>query len=155
MDDGDAAEPTTSNATDRAAAGPGAKPETSRCLVVAASPVNGVVVCRIIETSGLKAVTCTAAEAEEQLAVSGACVAVVEANARHGDRSILPSILSARDRSRHGLPLVVALERGAVDTPCAGAVARPDAVVLMPITSDNLGPVVLKLAEQVRARDDD
>jgi CheY-like chemotaxis protein len=126
-------------ALDRPPAAAGKPPVNfSLVMVVTSSPVNRVVVSRIVERAGLKVVACAAEEASDMLQRTMPCVVVTEEG------------LLDRERSAAGLPLVIALSRpGSTSAECRSD-CDADAIVAMPITPDGLAPVVLRLVERAR-----
>lgn len=128
-----------------------AKPLVNFSLVmaVAASTVNRIVVSRIIEGAGLKAIACEAQAMLESMQRTMPCVVVAEEGAGESEQAALRRVAEVRARSANGLPLLVVLSR-----PGSALAARPegeaDAVVSMPFTPDRLAPVVLRLVERAR-----
>lgn len=132
-------------------AGEMADADFSRVLVVGRSPVNRIVVSRIVERCGLKPLT----EAPEVAAKAlNACLpgmVVLDGGADDADCDVLlPQIAALRGRAGRAVPCVILLstQNGMRDD--AALAGMVDAVVAKPITPERLQPLIGRLLRRCR-----
>lgn len=123
-------------------------PDLSLVMVVASSSINRVVVTRIAERAGLKAVSTAPTEAEAVLSALRPGAVILDGGADNCECDALIGDLVALRRSRQTtVPAVIFLttaNSGMQRLASSGAV---DAVVAKPITPESLQPILLKLIE--------
>lgn len=111
-------------------------------MVVARSPVNRVVVSRIVERAGLKALAVEPAEAIGALAARRPALVVVDSDAESEDALPLSEAIRAQRLADSRFPVAILLaQRGGGD----GHDPLFDAVVPKPITPEMLQPIVERL----------
>ncbi|GAA4106517.1 response regulator [Aminobacter aganoensis] len=134
--------------------GPGTNARTADCqiadlskvLVVGRSPINRVVVAKIVERSGLKTISeapDTAASVLRKLA-PGTIILDGGSDNRDCD-ALMPSIMSLRLASGSNLPSVILLSNRAGTPESLSLPSAVDIVVAKPITPERLQPIVEKL----------
>jgi len=112
-----------------------------KALVITSTPVTSIVVMRIAERIGLKALSVSPSDAAKSCEQLQPVIVIVEEEAcRARGRDLLDSIAGDRDGMAERTPKVVLLSTGAEH-----AHARADAVVAMPVTTDALQPVLHRL----------
>lgn len=124
-------------------------------LVVGSSPVNRIVVSRIAERAGFRAVCQTPGEAH--LSLSGRLPAMVIVDAGAQDRECEP-LAERLVRLRHSVsgrlaPLVLLLGTGNAAAPQLCGRNVVDAVIAKPITPDRLQPVIRDMIDRLRSAD--
>jgi CheY-like chemotaxis protein len=122
----------------------------SRALVVGRSPVNRVVISKIVEKSGLKPVAETPEAAARMLRSVFPGTVILDGGPDNKDcEGLLARLASLRGASRHDAPSVILLAtKAAGEDPELHAAV--DAVVAKPITTELLQPVVDRLLERAR-----
>lgn len=123
----------------------------SLVLVVGKSHINCVVVSKIVERSGLKAVSEGPGTASKALVDLRPGIVILDGGADNRDcDAVLMQIAEQRRAFANNLPCVILLStRGA--TPESLALGRAvDAVVTKPFTPESLQPVVDRLLRQAR-----
>jgi CheY-like chemotaxis protein len=130
---------------------PALAPDFSRVLVVGRSPVNRVVISKIVEKSGLKPISETPETAARTLRSMLPGTVVLDGGPDNMDcEDLLASLASLRGANGHQAPSVILLATRAL---CENNPAMPsgvDAVVAKPITTELLQPVVDRLLERAR-----
>lgn len=121
-------------------------------LVVGTSQINRIVVSRIAETAGLKALTGTPEEAVSLLAERLPGVVILDGGAddRECER-LMDSLAITRQPAAASPPFVILLSTTTTipgDHPGRGAI---DAVVAKPITPEKLQPLIQRHLERVRS----
>jgi CheY-like chemotaxis protein len=140
---------------DRPAAGrsrDAAADDLAAVLVVGKSQITRVVVCKIVERSGLHPVSEPPENAERTLAALKPGTVILDGGADNCDCNHLFDAISAQRRlSERNTPMVILLSNR-LGTP-QGLTLGPtvDAVVAKPITPESLQPVVDRLLAGVRA----
>ena len=125
--------------------------EPSRVLVVAKSPVNRVVVCKIVENCGLKTIPETPEGAAEILTRLVPGIVVLDGGPDNKDCDALIGRIEALRRTSGAYPAVILLSirndpSGGFDLP-----AVINAVVVKPITPEALQPVITRLSGMKRS----
>ncbi|MER8377679.1 response regulator [Mesorhizobium sp. M1399] len=121
-------------------------PDFSRVLVVGKSPINRVVVSKIVERSGLKPISETPETAAKALHALIPGTVVLDGGAENGDcDALLSGIDALRRASGKSLPLVILLSVKAGTPETLGLSSVIDAVVVKPITTERLQPVIDRL----------
>ncbi len=124
----------------------------SQVLVVGKSPVNRVVIARIVERSGLKPVSETPEEAIKSLALLRPGLVIVDGGAGNNDcEEILATLRDRRRISSKNLPIIILLSTAAADASGLVIDQTIDAVVAKPITTELLQPVIDRLVSRARA----
>jgi CheY-like chemotaxis protein len=124
----------------------------SQVLVVGKSPVNRVVIARIVERSGLKPVSETPEEAIKSLALLRPGLVIVDGGAGNNDcEEILATLRDRRRISSKNLPIIILLSTAAADASGLAIDQTIDAVVAKPITTELLQPVIDRLVSRARA----
>jgi CheY-like chemotaxis protein len=132
----------------RRAGGQGA--DLSLVLIVCSSPINRVVVSRIVEQAGLKTLCATPQQAVETLSSRQPGLVILDCGVDHAEHHpVAPAIVDHRRASGSALPLLIVLStrRLPADSPFANIA---DAVVPKPITPDALQPKIELLVEEAR-----
>ena len=129
---------------------PGLALDFSRALVVGRSPVNRVVISKIVERSGLKPVAETPEAAARMLRSVFPGTVILDGGPHNKDcEGLLARLASLRGASLHDAPSVILLAtKAAGEDPELHAAV--DAVVAKPITTELLQPVVDRLLERAR-----
>ena len=126
-------------------------PDFSRVLVVGRSPVNRVVVSRIIEKSGLKPISETPEAAAKMLRTVFPGTVILDGGVDNKDcDGLLARLASLRGACRHDAPSVILLATKAHCEADPAPLAGVDAVVAKPITTELLQPVIDRLLERAR-----
>ncbi|GLS34332.1 Response regulator receiver domain-containing protein [Mesorhizobium albiziae] len=124
----------------------------SQVLVVGKSPVNRVVITKIVERSGLKPVSETPEEALKSLTLLRPGLVIVDGGAANSDcEDILAALRDRRRISSKNLPIIILLSTAAADAPALAIDHGVDAVVAKPITTESLQPVIDRLMSRARA----
>lgn len=117
--------------------------DLSRVLVVGKSPINRVVVCKIVEKSGLKPISEAPETAVKVLRTLIPGAIVLDGGADNKDCDTLISRIAAlRRTSGKSLPSVVLLSTKNGTSESLGLSSVVDAVVAKPITTERLQPVI-------------
>jgi CheY-like chemotaxis protein len=127
--------------------------DLQKVLVVGKSPINRVVVSRIVERSGLKptAETPEAAIKTLRLIVPGAVI--LDGGASNRDcEELMAQLDILRRLTRGSVPCVILLSTSMEAAKTAMTSAVIDAVVAKPITPEQLQPVVERLLDDIRDR---
>jgi len=134
------------------AAGRGTRPQAdfSKVLVVGKSPVNRIVVAKIVERAGLKPISEAPESAERALLAHAPGTVVLDGGADNRDcDALIAGIAAARLAGGHK-PAVILLSNR-VGTPESLDLANViDAVVAKPITPECLQPVIDRLSGHAR-----
>jgi CheY-like chemotaxis protein len=126
-------------------------PDFSRVLVVGRSPVNRVVVSKIIEKSGLKPISETPEAAAKMLRSVFPGTVILDGGADNRDcEGLMARLASLRNACRHNAPSVILLATKSHCEADPAPLAAVDAVVAKPITTELLQPVVDRLLERAR-----
>lgn len=126
-------------------------PDFSRVLVVGRSPVNRVVVSRIIEKSGLKPISETPEAAAKMLRTVFPGTVILDGGVDNKDcDGLMARLASLRGGCRHDAPSVILLATKAHCEADPAPLAGVDAVVAKPITTELLQPVIDRLLERAR-----
>lgn len=124
-----------------------------RALVVGKSPINRIVVSKIIERSGLKATAETPEAAMATLRKTLPGVVILDGGANNEDCDELMAQLAAlRRMTGASTPCVILLSTRIGCEKRLQATGTIDAVVAKPITPEQLQPVVEQLLESQRGR---
>lgn len=120
-----------------------ASTDFSRVLVVGRSPVNRVVMSKIVERSGLKPISETPDTAEKALQVFLPGTVVLDGGADNSDCDKLMAGIAAMRRLGDGrTPSVILLSNRNGTPQSLGLSTIVDAVVAKPITPERLQPVI-------------
>lgn len=115
----------------------------SRVLVVGKSPVNRVVMSKIVERSGLKPISETPDTAEKALQVFLPGTVVLDGGADNSDcDSLMAGIAAARRLGDGRTPSVILLSNRNGTPQSLNLSSIVDAVVAKPITPERLQPVI-------------
>lgn len=126
-------------------------PDFSRVLVVGRSPVNRVVVSKIIEKSGLKPISETPEAAAKMLRSVFPGTVILDGGVDNRDcDGLMARLASLRGACRHDAPSVILLATKAHCEADPVPLAAVDAVVAKPITTELLQPVIDRLLERAR-----
>ncbi|MGB3390536.1 MAG: response regulator [Pseudaminobacter sp.] len=122
-----------------------------RVLVVGKSPINRVVVSKIIERSGLKPMAETPEAAIKTLRNLIPAAVILDGGAGNKDCEGLMAQLGTLRRMTGGnTPCVILISTSLAAAKTCPATATIDAVVAKPITPEQLQPVVERLLEDAR-----
>lgn len=136
------------NFTERDAAH-GLAPDMSRVLVAGNSQINRIVVCRIVERSGLKPVSESPVGAVRVLPLLFPALVVLDGGPDNKDcDSVIAGVVALRRASGKNLPAVILLSNRSGEPVSQRGVV--DAVVTKPFTTDHLQPVVEQLLNKAR-----
>lgn len=118
-------------------------------MIIAASPVNRVVIIRIAERAGLKTMAPHPDAAPAALAQHTPAMVILDEDARLDSRRLLVDAIAPQRRIRHNLPFTVLLTTNVQDH------GEPesegfDAIVAKPITAEVLQPVIDDLMDRAR-----
>ena len=130
------------------------KPDLSRVLVVGQSQINRIVVCRIVERSGLHPVSETPVTAVRILPLMFPGLVILDGGPDNREcDALISGILTLRKVAGCPLPATILLSNrnGAIDT-LASAHAI-DAAVAKPFTTEQLQPVIDRLIGNARQLD--
>lgn len=130
-----------------------ASPENlNQVLVVGKSPVNRVVIAKIVERSGLKPVSESPEQAIKSLSSLWPGMVIVDGGAGNDDCDQILAMLRDRRRvSAKNLPAVILLSTAAADSDVLTANPGVDAVVAKPITTETLQPTIDRLHARSRS----
>ncbi len=136
--------------TDRNAAH-GLAPDLSRVLVVGNSQINRIVVAKIVERAGLKAVCEQPASAVRVLPQLFPGMVVLDGGADNREcDAVIPGIQALRLVSAGGFPSVILLSNRTGPVAATSLAALTDAIVTKPFTVEQLQPVINRLAGSPR-----
>lgn len=120
--------------------------DLSKVLVVSRSPINRVVVAKIVERSGLKTISEEPDSAVSVLRRMAPGTIILDGGSDNKDcDALMPSIMSLRLASGSKLPSVILLSNRAGTPESLSLPSAVDIVVAKPITPERLQPVVEKL----------
>lgn len=123
----------------------------NQILVVGKSPVNRVVIAKIVERSGLKPVSETPEQAVKSLSSLRPGMVILDGGAGNNDCDQILAVLRDRRRgSAKNLPAVILLSTATADTDALTANPGVDAVVAKPITTETLQPTIDRLHARAR-----
>jgi len=123
----------------------------TRVLVVGRSPINRVVVSKIVERSGLKPVSESPETAEKALQVFLPATVVLDGGADNRDcDGLLPGIATVRRFAGGAAPSVILLSSRTGTPQSLGLSSIVDVVVAKPITPERLQPVIERLIGHCR-----
>jgi CheY-like chemotaxis protein len=127
----------------------GLAPDLSRVLVAGNSQINRVVVCKIVERSGLKPISESVVSAVRVLPLMFPGLVILDGGPDNRDcDSVFAGVATLRRATGKNLPVVILLSSGtAAPGSFSGLV---DAVVTKPFTTDHLQPVVEELVRKAR-----
>jgi CheY-like chemotaxis protein len=129
----------------------GTSADFTRVLVVGRSPINRVVVSKIVERSGLKPISEPPETAEKALQVFLPAAVVLDGGADNRDcDGLLPAIAMARRLAGGSAPSVVLLSNRNGTPQGLGLSGIVDVVVAKPITLERLQPVIERLIGHCR-----
>ena len=115
-----------------------------RILVVAASPINRIVISRMVERVYLKAIAVAPEAALDALATKSPALVIVDGGGNGDLDGLMSSIISQRQAQAKDLPrIVLIIEPSQQESLSYEGVV--DAVVAKPITPEALQPVVERL----------
>lgn len=144
-------EPANGRFTNAVPLGAPLTPDFSRVLVVGRSPVNRVVVSKIIEKSGLKPISETPEAAAKMLRTVFPGTVILDGGADNRDcEGLMARLASLRSACRHDAPSVILLATKSHCETDPAPLAAVDAVVAKPITTEMLQPVIDRLLERAR-----
>lgn len=127
----------------------GLAPDMSRVLVAGNSQINRIVVCRIVERSGLKPVSESPVGAVRVLPLLFPALVVLDGGPDNKDcDSVIAGVVALRRASGKNLPAVILLSNRSGEPVSQRGVV--DAVVTKPFTTDHLQPVVEQLLNKAR-----
>jgi len=127
------------------------KPDMGLVLVVGVSPVNRVVIGRIVECAGLKVICETPQNARHSLLACQPGTVVFDCGADNSECDCLaPLFEQFRIKQGDALPLLIMLSTPGVRTSGTLLTEFADATVSKPITVDGLQPVLVQLIESAR-----
>lgn len=123
----------------------------SRVLVVGKSPINRVVVSKIVERSGLKPISESPDAAARTLRSLIPGAVVLDGGADNKDcEKLMPGIAAVRQASGKSLPSVILLSTRTGTPESLDLSSIVDAVVAKPITPERLQPVIDRLIALAR-----
>ncbi|QDC03298.1 response regulator [Mesorhizobium sp. 8] len=118
----------------------------SKVLVVARSPINRIVVAKIVERAGLKPIAEPPETAEKALRMQAPGTVVLDGGPDNRDcDALMAGIAAARTAGRH-VPAVILLSNRVGTPESLDLPGVVDAVVAKPITPECLQPVIDRLA---------
>jgi CheY-like chemotaxis protein len=123
-------------------------PNMSLVLVIGLSPVNRVVISRIVERAGLKVLCEAPHNAQRSLLACHPGTVIADCGCDNSDcDGFVP--LFERSRALHGgsLPLLIMLSTAGVQAGGTLLAGLADAIISKPITVEGLQPVILRLIE--------
>ena len=124
--------------------------DLSLVMVVCSSPINRIVVSRIVEQAGLKSLCETPEHAVEALSARRPGMIVLDCCVNCTEHHpIVPAIVDHRRASGSTLPMLVVLSTKAVPADSL-FIGVADAIVPKPITPDALQPRIEFLVEEAR-----
>jgi len=136
------------NFADREAAH-GLAPDMSRVLVAGNSQINRIVVCKIVERSGLKPVSENPVSAVRVLPLVFPGLVILDGGPDNTDcDGVIGAVVALRRATGRKLPAVILLSNRAADPASFSGVV--DVVVTKPFTADHLQPAVDRLIGAAR-----
>jgi CheY-like chemotaxis protein len=124
----------------------GLTPDLSRAMVIGRSPITCVVVAKIAERAGLKAVTEQPETAAKRLAELVPGLIIIDGGVENRDcDQIVPALTGTRLAAGGTLPATILLANANTSPDEAAFGGMIDAVVAKPITPENLQPVIERL----------
>jgi len=128
----------------------GLAPDLSRVLVAGNSQINRIVVCKIVERSGLRPISENPVSAVRVLPLLFPGLVILDGGPDNKDcDSVIAGVVALRRASGKNLPAVILLSnRTGTPASFSGIV---DAVVTKPFTTDQLQPVVDRLIGKAKA----
>jgi CheY-like chemotaxis protein len=128
----------------------GLAPDLSRVLVAGNSQINRIVVCKIVERSGLRPISETPVSAVRVLPLLFPGLVILDGGPDNKDcNSVIAGVVALRRASGKNLPAVILLSNRTGSL--ASLSGMVDAVVTKPFTTDQLQPVVDRLLQKARA----
>lgn len=125
-----------------------AQPET--VIVVSRSPVNLIVLSRIVERARLRAVNCDPAHADREISTRNPLMVILDGGADlHDCDQAMPSISAHKALSAGARPHVVMLTTRNMNGDAVDKADLIDSLVAKPVTPERLQPLI----ERVRDRD--
>lgn len=125
--------------------------DLGKALVVGRSPINRVVVSKIVEKSGLRPLSVDPETALKTLQSLVPGTIVLDGGADNRDCEMLMTpLLALRRLSGRNAPSVILLSTRIMDADDLSALAPVDAAVAKPITPELLQPVLERLLERLR-----
>lgn len=126
-------------------------PDLNLVLVVGASPINRVVIGRIVECAGLKVFCETPQNAWRSLLACQPGTVIFDCGADSGEGDgFAPVFEQFRMQQGGALPLLITLSTTAMPTGGAFLAEFADAIVSKPITVEGLQPVLVQLIESAK-----
>ncbi len=123
----------------------------SQVLVVGKSPVNRIVIAKIVERSGLKPVSELPDKAFNTLSSLHPGMVILDGGTGNDDcNHILSALRDRRRGSAKNLPTIILLSTASADADALTANHGVDAVVAKPITTEMLQPVIDRLLSRAR-----
>lgn len=130
----------------------GLAPDPSRVLIVGNSQINRIVVARIVERCGLKPVTETPMTAVRVLPVMFPGIVILDGGADNRDcDGMTAGVVALRRVSGRDLPRVILLSNRTGSAESLALDTIVDAVVTKPLTTEQLQPIIERLAERGKA----
>jgi CheY-like chemotaxis protein len=127
-------------------------PDLSRVLVVGQSQINRIVVCKIVERSGLHPVSETPVTAVRILPLMFPGLVILDGGANNSDcDALIPGIMTLRKVAGKTLPATILLSNRNAGTERFSLAIT--AVVAKPFTTEQLQPVIDRLIGQARKQD--
>jgi CheY-like chemotaxis protein len=128
----------------------GLAPDLSRVLVVGNSPINRIVVAKIVERSGLRPVCEPPASALRVLPLTFPAMVILDGGPDNGDcDGLVAGIAALRSLSGGKLPAVILLSNRTGPALSPTLLQNIDELVPKPFTTEQLLPVVQKLLRNV------
>lgn len=122
-----------------------------KVLVVANSPINRIVVAKIVERSGLHPIAGSPDTAASMLRPPLPGTVILDGGADNKEcDSLIPALDEARRKSGVMLPAVILLSNRTGTPQCLGLTGIIDEVVAKPITPEKLQPVIERLLSPAR-----
>ena len=129
-------------------------PDLSKVLVVGQSQINRIVVCKIVERSGLKPVSETPVTAVRVLPLMFPGLVILDGGPDNSDcDAVISGIAALRRVAGKKLPAAILLSTRSGDPASLALAEAIDAVVTKPFTTDQLQPVVERLLSAAREAD--
>ena len=129
-------------------------PDLSKVLVVGQSQINRIVVCKIVERSGLKPVSESPVTAVRVVPLMFPGLVILDGGPDNSDcDAVISSIAALRGVTGTKLPAAILLSTRSGDTASLTLAETIDAVVAKPFTTEQLQPVVERLLAAAQATD--
>jgi CheY-like chemotaxis protein len=127
----------------------GLAPDLSRVLVAGNSQINRIVVCKIVERSGLRPVSESPVGAVRVLPLLFPGLVILDGGPDNTDcDSVIAGVVALRRAAGKNLPALILLSNRSGEPMSLRGVV--DAVVTKPFTTDHLQPVVEQLLHKAR-----